>query len=329
MKNIFNILILAVAIVAPISFVSCSESDEIERTDYSVAKKQLAIDYSEYNLTDITWSTVLGYQVANFNFTTKAANSSASVNAWYSVNNDSATREKSTENIGVTIPDIIKTAFEETVYFTAAWEIEEIEIEMNYNGNALEEVYEVELKSTTNKKIVAELYFNAKTGVLLYSRESIAGNDNNSNNNDSIVISDELAAAVKAIHPTAIIINAEIEDNQIEVEVVVTENGIAKEIEMIFSMTYVYHGSETEYEVTYGELSEDFYAVKEWFANTQNGFPIPPNETMVEIEEGNLQESEINYIWGLEIEYVSSGIDYEVEFFLDADFKIVNVKVDH
>lgn len=309
-----------VAILA-LTLISCSKDTETEDSNYSVAENQLKLDYSQYNLTGISWRSVLGYQVANFKFTTKANGTNA--NAWYLVNNNIAKREKSTASIGVTVPETIKAAFEASKYSNALlWRIDEIELENNYNGNAVESIYEVELESVINTNIEAEMYFDAKTGVLLYSREYLDDDDDNDDDN-SIVIDDKLVQAVRAIYPDAVIIDAEIDDNMIEVAVTIIEGGIPKEVEMLFTMDYKYKGGEIEYEVTYGKLSEKFKSVKDWFANTANGVPVPNDDIIVEIEEGVGSENGITYMYQVEVEYTINGTEYNVELFLDAEYVIV------
>lgn len=324
MKKKLIKLALIATIILPILFTSCNkggEGDDIDNTDYSIAEVQLLLDYSNYSITNISWKSIMGYQVASFKLATKSI---SSANAWYLVTNDSATREKSSESIGVNVPEIIKEAFGLTVYAKAdIWKIEDIELETNYNGNAVNNVYEMDLEAVKNANLEAELYFDAKTGKLLYSRESIEENEDGEEN-DSIVIDDKLAKAVKDLYPNAVIIDAEINDNMIEVEISAIENTMVKEIELTFSMDYIFQSKESEYWLTYGQLPADFSAIEEWFADPKNKMTAPDKATVIDIEEGNLEEDGTAYQYGIEIETTA----YEIKFLLNAEYQIVSVEID-
>ena len=292
---------------------------------YAVAEAKLMEDYKGYNVGEIIWSTQRSYQLATFNISTKAV--SKSITAWYSVNGDTATREMDSENLGVVIPDVIRSAFEATVYSDASlWVIEEIELERSYNSNSIDSYYEVDLVSKVVPQLEAELFFNATTGVLLTSKE-----DTESRDDDKFVVNAELKAAVEKAVPGATIIDADVDDNIIEVDVIVTTGGVLKEVELEFTMAYVLISSEIETEYTYGQLPAQFNTINDWFANNAALVPTPSAMTLVEITEGNQTEADHNigaYYYNVEIDdYISGVIEYEVEFYLDEKCEITSVIV--
>lgn len=318
-----NLKLIALTLGVFFTF-SCDKNDNNE---YSVAEKQLRLDYPNYSLSNIKWTKEYSYDVARFSTQTKAATSNM-LTAWYKVSGDKASRQMDIEDLGNTIPETILSAFNATVYSnTQLWTIDEVELENRYNGNGIEKVYEVELDSKTIVNLEAELYFDAKTGELLFSKEDMDEDSNDTE--DKFVVNQELIDAVQRLYTGAQIVDAEIDNNQIEVEAIVTIDNVKKEIELLFDMNYNLIESEIEYDTTYGSLNNDFSSVTAWFTDPINSFPSPPAATKVEITQGNLVEDDLtpnfNYKYGVDIEYQIGQTEYEVMFYLDAKFMILKV----
>lgn len=323
---LFKILLLASACFSLI-MVSCPNGDSEAPIDYSIAETQLRKDYSTYTIGSIAWSTKRGYQIGNFAVTQNAQNQTQSITAWYARSGSVASREMDSEDFGTTVPAIIKAAFDTSPYSNMTlWVIEEIELDHNYTATSIESYYEMELQSRTNINLEAELFFDGKTGVLLYSKEDL---DNDDDNDDAFVINDQLKAAVEAVVPGAQIINAEVDDNLIEVEVIVTVTGIVEEIELNFSMNYILVSKEIETGYLYSNLPTKFDVIKTWFTEHASVAPIPSPNTNVEITEGYQVEDDYNigsHYYELEIdEYNSGANEYEFEFYLNEDFNILAV----
>lgn len=319
---LFKSLFFAVLCVS-FTFISCPDGDSEPPIDYSIAEAQLHKDYSAYTIGPVTWATQRGYQIASFSITSK------SITAWYARSGNTATREMDSEDLGTTVPAIIKAAFDATPYSnTTLWTIEEIELEHNYNANPVASYYEMELQNLTNSNLEAELFFDGTTGILLYSKEDL---DNDDDSDDAFVINNQLKAAVELVFPGAQIIDAEVDDNLIEVEAIVTVNGIKKEIELTFSMNYVLVSKEIETEYLYSTLPEYFNVIKTWFTNNPSIAPAPPANAKVEITEGYQVEYDYNigdYHYEIEIDdYTSAGIEHELEFYLDMYLNIIAVIV--
>lgn len=331
MKEI-KLLVLSIGALFLVAMVSCSDDSETNsNSGYVVAEAQLMRDYSRYNIGGITWSTQRGYQIAAFSATQKSGAQAQTMTAWYSVAGTTASLEMDSKDLGTAVPDKIRVAFEATKYGgvdKALWVIDEIELEHNYNNNAIESYYEMELESVGIANLEAELFFSYETGELLYSKEEL---DNDDSDDDKYVITAELKTAVEKYFPDAIIIDAEIDDNLIEVDAVITVGGVKKEIELEFTMGYELVSSEIETEFLYSQLPAKFNVVKEWFAANSSVAPVPPANTEVEITEGEQTEDDYNigeYYYEVEIDdYDSGAIEYEVEFYLNKELEIIAVVV--
>lgn len=316
--------------------VSCSQddSDSVEQEKkYLIAEAQLIIDYKECNISNIVWSTKRDYQIANFNISTMPRTQSKPITVWYVVAGLVAKREMSSENLGVTIPDKIKEAFQATKYSDSKlWRVEEIELDHNYNNNNnnnIEVYYELDLQNILNKNLEAELFFSYDTGVLLYSKEDL--DDDDSSDDDKFVINDKLRAAVEKAVPGASIIEAEIDDNLIEVDAIIITSGVQYEIELVFSMNYELVSSETETQYLYSQLPIEYKVIQDWFTSNSTVVPAPSANTKVEISKGSDFEDDYNigtYFYEVEIsDYFSGGIKYEVEFYLNENIEIIAVIV--
>ena len=331
MKNLneFKSAIFACLISLP-ALISCDKNDSNTDTEYSVAEAKLKLDYKNYDIKNITWSTQRSFQMATFDAITKAEG--ASITVWYEVNGATATREMDSEDLGTTVPTIIQEAFKATKYSNSAlWTIEEIELEKSYNSNSIDSYYEVDLVNVADKTVSAELFFNATTGALLTQKEEVDNDDDkDTDTNNKFVVTAELKAAVEKAVPGAVIIDADVDDNIIEVDAVVTVDTVTKEVELEFTMEYKLVSNEIETKYAYQDLPRTFMAVKVWFNNTYS-LPNPQPTTQLEITEGEQSEEDFNignYYYGIECdEYTHANIKYEVEFLLNKDFKIIAVIV--
>ena len=329
------------AIIAVI--VNDTKMGESATENYAAAEAQLRKDYSNYTIDgDVMWQTERDYQVATFAYS-KVKSSASTITAWYSVDEDKATREMDNEVLGSTLPEIIRSAFEATAYSDAnIWKIDDIEVEHNYNNNGISKHYEVDLENIANPNHEAELTFNEK-GELIYTKEDIEtdgtdddnDDDDNDDNDDRFVINAELKAAVEKAVPGAIIIDAELDDDGkiIEVDAILGTEDNNKEIELEFTLDYVLLSNEIESETTYGALAKEFSAISAWFAANAAIVPAPLANTEVEITEGEQTEDDNNigtYHYEVKIDdYESSDEEeeYEVEFYLNSSREIIAVIV--
>lgn len=324
-----KLLGLFVGAFSLLTLTSCSnDSDDDTEMSYVVSEAQLLSDYSAYNIGEISWSTERTYQIGTFSATAKSRSQSQTITAWYKVSGGKAKREMDSQDLGATIPSEIEEAFNATKYSNRdLWIVEEVELEHNYNDNGVGSYYEVELQSVSNANLEAELFFDKSTGELLYSKEEL----DSDGDDDRFVINDQLKAAVEAAVPGATIIDAEIEDNIIEVEAIITSEGVTKEIELEFSMSYELLSSEEESEFLYSALPAKFDLIKSWFAENSTIAPMPNTNTVVEITAGVQFEDDYSigdYFYEVEIDdYRNGGVEYEVEFFLDKDMGIIAVIV--
>lgn len=319
-------LLLLALFFGMVVFTACTkDDDDSNQAQYDIAEVQLRQDYSGYTIVgSIKWSVSEKYKVANFKATKNArATSEIPFTVWYDVVGEAATREMDVAKVGQTIPTIIQDEFNKTPYAVSAnWTIEEIELESNYNDNALEHVYEVELVSTSNPLLEAEVYFNATTGIYLYAVEALGDDEDDI----PFVVSSELKAAVVAIYPAATIIDAEEEDNLIEVKVFISGNTDIKDVELVFTKDNVF--MHEEYETTYAKLdATKFAAVKTWFTTNVATNPIDAT-TEVEVIEAatgeTVTDDGVTFTSSVEVEYEVGSVEYEIEFFLNAQNDIID-----
>ncbi len=313
MKTKFKMGFLSILLMTSTLFVSCENESDKNTNDSRLAEMQLLEDYSNYTLSNIVWSKQQGYEIASFSAVTKSA--AQNMKAWYKVGSDNAKLQMESKDLGITIPDVIKTAFDATIYSnTTLWTIEEVEFEQDFIGNSVMSTYDVELVSVTDPNIEAELIFDAESGELLFSKEE-ADNDTES---DNFVVNAELKAAVTAIYPTATIIGAEIDDTVIEVDAIVEIDGVKTEIEMIFSLSYEYIGEETEATYTYATMPAEFVTISNWF-KAQSTYPEPAGTDIVEIASEKMKDITL---YEVEVEYMNKNVQYEAEFILDSEYVI-------
>lgn len=343
MKKLKLLTILTSAFIA-LTLIGCTDDNPSvdPNTDYAVAELQLKSDYRSYNIGEIKWSTERGYQIGAFAVTEKLKAESKieskaiaqTITAWYSVVGESAKREMDTENLGVIVPEKIKAAFEATMYSdNTIWRIDEIELDHKYTNNVAQSYYEMELVNIANNNLEAELFFSYETGELIYTKEELDNDNDDSDDNDDnkFVINDQLKAAVERAVPGAVIIEAEIEDNLIEVEAIVTTDGVKKEIELEFTLNYELVSQEIETEYIYGQLPAEYEVIKTWFTANPTIAPTPNANTEVVVSQGDDIEEEHNigaYYYEIEIDdYYSGAKEYEVEFYLNSDMEIIAVIV--
>ena len=319
MKKKLKSAMLVAAMSVPLLFVSCEENNNGGNNENvsKILQEQLLEDYSQYALTDITWKKQQGYDVASFAASTKS--SPMTMNAWYQIQENKPERLMDSKNLGANIPEIIKPAFDATVYSnTALWTVEEVELEQDFVGNTAVSTYEVELQSVENPNLEAELIFDSTSGELLFTTEDLDEDDND--DNESFFVNEELKIAVLAKYPTATIINAEFEDNIIEVNLIVEINKVRTEIEMFFSPTYDYIGEEFETNYTYATMPSEFSTVVGGWYAAHPKYPAPVGTDIVVIS----TEFTVGlYFYDVEIEYVSNNVKYEAEFALNDDYVII------
>lgn len=302
--------------------VSCQEETCTE-CPKKIAQAQLLEDYSDYEVSNITWNQQREYYVASFTLTEKTVKSTEGIQAraWYDVNGNSAKRVRDSKSVSE-VPEIIKAAFEATPYSNPElWKIEEIELDEDFLGNTFRLYYEMDLKSVTDPTLEAELIFDAKTGELLYSKEE----KDKDYDDDKFIVDESLKAAVEKLYPGAVIISAEYEDGYIEVDALWTKDGKRVELELYFTLKYEFVGESSEQKYTYAEMPAEFATVKAWFqANTQ--YPEPPATTPVEIEK-DIEKGAVIYEVDFE-EYAVNGKVYEASFTLDKDYKVIEAEVE-
>ena len=278
-----------------------------------------------------------GYQVATFTLTF-ARSTTTKTTAWYKIADAKATLTKDVMALGVTMPADLDTVFKATPKYSEAtlWTVTEVEKDTQHTNNNSITVYEVELVNKANPNLEAELYYNTDAPIkLLYSKETLDADDNE----DKVVVDDALTTAVKTVYPapaTIQIIDAEMEDNNVEVEALITSNTPATEIEIVFTVsgtTYTVVSQEVETtldRVAPAKLKE---AIDLWVtANTAvalEGTDVPANaETSVkETKTGTAEAPIITY--EVEIEYsvtTPAPKDYEIELTISYEATAYTVK---
>ena len=278
-----------------------------------------------------------GYQVATFT-RTFARSTTTQNTTWYKIADAKATLTKDVIDLGVTMPADLDTAFKATPKYSEAtlWTVTEVEKDTQHTNNNTITVYEVELVNKANPKLEAELYYNTDAPIkLLYSKETLDADDNE----DKVVVDDALTTAVKTVYPapaTIQIIDAEMEDNNVEVEALITSNTPATEIEIVFTVsgtTYTVVSQEVETtldRVAPAKLKE---AIDLWVTANKavalEGTDVPANaETSVkETKTGTAEAPIITY--EVEIEYsvtTPAPKDYEIELTISYEATAYTVK---
>ena len=278
-----------------------------------------------------------GYQVATFTLTF-ARSTTTKTSAWYKIADAKATLTKDVMALGVTMPADLDTVFKATPKYSEAtlWTVTEVEKDTQHTNNNSITVYEVELVNKANPKLEAELYYNTVAPIkLLYSKETLDADDNE----DKVVVDDALTTAVKTVYPapaTIQIIDAEMEDNNVEVEALITSNTPATEIEIVFTVsgtTYTVVSQEVETtldRVAPAKLKE---AIDLWVTANKavalEGTDVPANaETSVkETKTGTAEAPIITY--EVEIEYsvtTPAPKDYEIELTISYEATAYTVK---
>ena len=236
------------------------------------------------------------------------------------------------------MPADLDTVFKATPKYSEAtlWTVTEVEKDTQHTNNNSITVYEVELVNKANPKLEAELYYNTVAPIkLLYSKETLDADDNE----DKVVVDDALTTAVKTVYPapaTIQIIDAEMEDNNVEVEALITSNTPATEIEIVFTVsgtTYTVVSQEVETtldRVAPAKLKE---AIDLWVTANKavalEGTDVPANaETSVkETKTGTAEAPIITY--EVEIEYsvtTPAPKDYEIELTISYEATAYTVK---
>ena len=307
---------------AVLAGTACSNDDKdnsVPSVDRSIAEKQLMVDYAQYNLSDIKWRNSNGYEVAQFSATTKS--SPFIMEAWYQTEKGKANRVLDNKDFGKTIPEIIQAAFAETIYSNATlWKVDDVDLETRFTGSTLEVVYIVELESLTNKDLEAKLIFDTE-GHLIFSREYQDTDDKN----DKYIVSDRLIEAVHVLYPDAKIVDAEYDDNKIEVDaIIVDEHHNIIEIELVFDKNYQLISQKCEHEYTFETLPIEFKdALNDWYLHNTDK-PHPTNFTRIEVEEKVGKFMGKDFAFKVEFELG----DFEFTFYMDDHYVIVGEDVE-
>ncbi|MGL4229372.1 MAG: hypothetical protein ACRCR3_12135, partial [Tannerellaceae bacterium] len=232
-----------------------------------------------------------------------------------------ANRVLDNKDFGRTIPEIIQAAFAETIYSNATlWKVDDVDLETRFTGSTLEIVYIVELESLTSKDLEAKLIFDTE-GHLIFSREYQDTDDKN----DKYIVSDRLIDAVHVLYPDAKIVDAEYDDNKIEVDaIIVDEHHNIIEIELVFDKDYKLISQKSEHEYTFETLPIEFKdALNDWFLHNTDK-PHPTNFTRIEVEEKVGKFMGKDYAFKVEFELGN----FEFTFYMDDHYVIVGEDVE-
>ena len=277
-----------------------------------------------------------GYQVATFT-RTFARSTTTQNTTWYKIADAKATLTKDVIDLGVTMPADLDTAFKATPKYSEAtlWTVTEVEKDTQHTNNNSITVYEVELVNKANPKLEAELYYNTVAPIkLLYSKETLDADDNE----DKVVVDDALTTAVKTVYPapaTIQIIDAEMEDNNVEVEALITSNTPATEIEIVFTVsgtTYTVVSQEVETtldRVAPAKLKEaiDLWVTANKAVALEGTDPANAETSVKETKTGTAEAPIITY--EVEIEYsvtTPAPKDYEIELTISYEATAYTVK---
>ena len=332
-----------------LTLTSCNEdailTEETQReTLVSAAKALFAKDFTENNTTNTQWS-VNGsnHAVVKFNLTQPVRNNvTVAKEIWYADNSnnvvskvfDNTTYDKYSV---CAIPVGIQNAFNTTVYADInSWTLSEVEYEYSEDEGGLTfnnvYIYEVENKIKPNRE--AKIIIDSKTFEIIYMKESFDVDDNASDDNDdndnpsNILITQALIDAVSRAFPNAktVVIEAERANNgDIEVDGLVTIDGITSEFEVRFDASLTLLDKETEFDATFGKLTTDEQeAIAAWFNSNPEGNPLKPTaHTLVSVELKEFSHINVSYIKTFSFELELNNTEYEYTFATRKDGKIV------
>ena len=320
--------------------VACDKSDNgTEIVDFTAAQTELQKLYPEAQ--QVQWSFSRGYHVAKFNnpALTRSAQAGLNTTVWFEVEGNKAEQQMINQDFGASLavlPAAIQEAFNATEYSDKSlWVIDEIDFEKEYiAGVGKKSVYEIELNSapqiTPEKE--AELYFDATTGELLFTKESV-DDDSQDRDDEHLVINSQITESVTDyLTPTllagesVVILSAELDDNEIEVDAIITNAGkTVREVELTLNpsnYSVIGSESETEYTATFAALAAKYKTpITAWYdsnANTQHA-PLPEGTVLVELE-----ETVENGKTKAELEFEYAGWEAEFELTLDGENFVVN-----
>ena len=326
------------------TLTSCNEdatsTEEIKtETLVSAAKAQFAKDFAGTNTTNTQWS-VNGsnHAVVKFNLMQPVRNNvTVAKEIWYAdkSNNavskvfDNTTYDKYSISA---IPVEIQKAFNATVYADITlWTLNEVEYEYSEGEGGLTfnnvYIYEVENKINPNRE--AKIIIDSKTFEVIYMKESFDVDDNeNDNNTSNTLITQALIDAVNSVFPNAktVIIEAESASNgNIEVDGLVTIDGITSEFEVRFDASLTLLDKEIEFDATFGKLATaEQEAIAAWFNANPEGNPLKPTaHTLVSVELKEFTHVNISYSKTFSFELESINTEYEYTFATRKDGKIV------
>ncbi len=338
--------LLSVMFAMAFALVSCGDDKDTgnggDSANRAIVEAKVKEDFESQGTIAVSKVVVeRGYDIATFTITPATAGSidtrattTKNMTAWYQVANATATLKKDVEDLGTTIPPEIKSNFDASKYGnTTLWTVTEVEIDTQHINGTPKEIYEIELENIANRNLEAELYYETQAPyALLYSKEEL--DDDDDNDEDKVVIDQKLINAVTALYPDPAIvqvIDAEMDGTQVEVEVLVTNDGITTENEIVFTdTTYATVAErESEVKVEYRAISPDGLktAVEGWFNKntTKLDDTRPPEATIVEvttIKTGSVTSEATTY--EVEVEYIITNKEYEVELEFNSQFTVTD-----
>jgi len=180
------------------------------------AKAELAERYPD--AVNVKWTSKNGYDVAKFNrAATRSANAEYDFSVWFNRSGQWCMTES--EISYNELPEAVKTAFQASEY--ADWKVDDID-KLERNGMETFYVIEVETRSGNIEK-EADLYYSAE-GALI---KTVVDIDSDYDYEDYLPtdIQSELEKFIGQKYPGAVIMDAEYDDGEIEVEIVHEKRG--------------------------------------------------------------------------------------------------------
>lgn len=180
------------------------------------AKAELAERYPD--AVNVKWTSKNGYDVAKFNrVTTRSANAEYDFSVWFNRSGQWCMTES--EISYNELPEAVKAAFQASEY--ADWKVDDID-KLERNGMETFYVIEVETRSGNIEK-EADLYY-SEEGALI---KTVVDIDSDYDYEDYLPtdIQSELEKFIGQKYPGAVIMDAEYDDGEIEVEIVHERRG--------------------------------------------------------------------------------------------------------
>lgn len=164
---------------------------------------------------DVSWSTNGNYAIATFDWETSRSGNDTDHTAWFEISTAKFMMHEHDVSFSA-IPQAVKTAFEESSYSKAPWELEdEVDVIKKDSEELIIYVIEVE-KKENGVETEADLYY-SEDGVLL---KEIIDADSNKDFTDLLPSqpANDIYSWVETQYPGAVIVDIDHEDGCIEVE---------------------------------------------------------------------------------------------------------------